>query len=174
MTLRVSPDEIVANSTSPLLAIAPAWERVRLGDVAEITNGAAYKSTHFNNERRGMPLIRIRDVGKPQASTYFDGEYEDRHVVAHGDLLVGMDGDFRAARWEGPDSLLNQRVCRLRVLSDDRYSAALLAHVLQPYLDEIHKVTSAVTVKHLSSRTLQAPDPVAATERARSDRCSSR
>ncbi len=154
MTLRVPPAEIVANSTSPLLKIAPEWQRICLGEVAEITNGAAYKSALFNNEQRGMPLIRIRDVGQPEASTHFDGEYEERHVVVHGDLLVGMDGDFRAATWTGSPSLLNQRVCRLRVRSDEVYSQEFLAHVLQPYLDEIHKVTSAVTVKHLSSRTL--------------------
>jgi type I restriction enzyme S subunit len=154
MTLRLSPDTIVEQSDSPLLTIAPWWDRCRLGDIAEVTNGAAFKSTHFNTEADGLPLIRIRDVGQPQASTYYRGDFEPRHLVKPGDLLVGMDGDFRIARWIGQRSLLNQRVCRIRVRDHDHYSDQFLEYVVQPYLDEIHKVTSAVTVKHLSSRTL--------------------
>jgi len=155
VTLRVSPAEVVAYSKSPLVSIAPWWERIRLRDLVEVTNGAPYKSALFNTDGRGLPVIRIRDVGKPSASSFYDGDYEERHVVEHGDLLVGMDGDFRAARWAGPRSLLNQRVCRLRLRSEVDYSAGLLTYVLQPYLDEIHKVTSVVTVKHLSSKTIE-------------------
>lgn len=154
MTLRLSPDAIVAESSSTLLTIAPWWERCRLGDVAEITNGAAFKSAQFNTQGHGLPLIRIRDVGQVQASTHYSGDYETRHLVESGDLLVGMDGDFRIARWDGTQSLLNQRVCRIRVRAHDHYSDRFLEYVVQPYLDEIHKVTSAVTVKHLSSRTV--------------------
>lgn len=155
MTLRVSPDEIVARSSSPLLGIADHWQRVPVGLVADITNGAAFKSAQFNNAQVGMPLIRIRDVGAADTGTFYDGEYETRHVVQPGDLLVGMDGDFRVARWRGPAALLNQRVCRIDVRDDDLYDGRFLELALQPYLDAVHELTSAVTVKHLSSRTVQ-------------------
>ncbi|MCY3851920.1 MAG: restriction endonuclease subunit S [Acidimicrobiaceae bacterium] len=155
MTLRISPEEIASRSASPLLAVAHWWERCRLGDVAEVANGAAFKSKEFNTNGDGLPLIRIRDVGQPEASTHYSGEYKTDYLVQSGDLLIGMDGDFRIARWNGVQSLLNQRVCRLRVGSSRFYSDRFLEHVLQPYLDEIHKATSAVTVKHLSSRTVQ-------------------
>ena len=154
MTLRLAPEDIVAQSTSPLLATAAWWERCRLGEVATVTNGAAFKSNRFNTDGDGLPLIRIRDVGQPRASTHYSGDYESRHLVESGDLLVGMDGDFRIARWTGGRALLNQRVCRLQVADPDLYCDHFLEYVLQPYLDEIHKVTSSVTVKHLSSRTL--------------------
>ncbi len=154
MTLRLAPEDIVAQSTSPLLAIADWWERCRLGDLAAVTNGAAFKSARFNTLEDGLPLIRIRDVGQLKASTYYSGDYEDRHLVESGDLLIGMDGDFRIARWTGGRALLNQRVCRLQVHDSDLYCDRFLEYVLQPYLDEIHKVTSSVTVKHLSSRTV--------------------
>ena len=101
-----------------------------------------------------MPLIRIRDVGQAETATYYSGKYEDRHLVNSGDLLVGMDGDFRVARWLGKQSLLNQRVCRLRIETREHYSDHFLEYALQPYLDEIHKATSSVTVKHLSSKTI--------------------
>ena len=154
MTLRVAPQEIVANSHSPLLAIADDWERVPLRHVAEITNGAAFKSAQFNNAGIGMPLIRIRDVGANATKTFYNGDFEQRHVVEDGDLLIGMDGDFRVARWAGPTALLNQRVCRVRVLDGSCFNETFLEHVLQPYLDAVHELTSAVTVKHLSSKTI--------------------
>ncbi len=155
MTLRLHPDQIVAESSSPLLAVAPGWERIRLGDVAEVINGAAFSSSRFNNEGRGEPLVRIRDVGGDRAQVHYDGPYEERHVLKHADLLVGMDGDFRVAPWGGSRAVLNQRVCRLAVMDERLYSERFLLHVLQPYLDAVHAVTSSVTVKHLSSRTIQ-------------------
>ena len=161
MTLRLAPKDIVAQSTSPLLAIADWWERCRLGDVAVVTNGAAFKSASFNTLGDGLPLIRIRDVGQQQAPTHYSGDYEERHLVESGDLLIGMDGDFRIARWTGGRALLNQRVCRLQAHDPDLYCDRFLEYVLQPYLDEIHKVTSSVTVKHLSSRTVtELPIPL--------------
>ena len=169
MTLRLAPRDIVVQSTSPLLTAADWWERCRLGDVATVTNGAAFKSARFNTLGEGLPLIRIRDVGQSKASTYYGGDYEDRHLVEPGDLLIGMDGDFRIARWTGGRALLNQRVCRLRVRDSDLYCDRFLEYVLQPYLDEIHKVTSSVTVKHLSSRTV-TDLPIPLPPRAEQDR----
>lgn len=155
MTLRRAPAEIIEESNSPLVQIADWWERCELGQVVEVTNGAAFKSALFNKSGDGLPLIRIRDVGKTETSVHYSGDYDSRHIVERGDLVVGMDGDFRVARWTGDRALLNQRVCRLRILDHSRYSDRFLEFVLQPYLDEIHKVTSSVTVKHLSSRTVQ-------------------
>ena len=169
MTLRQRPAEIIGASTSPLVGIADWWERCELGHVAEVTNGAAFKSALFNKRGDGLPLIRIRDVGKTETSVHYSGDYDLRHVVERGDLVVGMDGDFRVARWAGGRALLNQRVCRLRVLDHSRYSDRFLEYVLQPYLDEVHKVTSSVTVKHLSSRTIQQL-PLPLPPRAEQDR----
>lgn len=154
MTLRIHPDEIVTRSNSPLLGIAPWWERVRLGAVAEVVNGSAFKSDLFNTAGRGMPLIRIRDVGQACTTVHYDGDFEDRYLVHSGDLLVGMDGDFRIARWAGTTALLNQRVCRLRILDESLFDVRFLEHCVQPYLDAVHAQTSSVTVKHLSSRTV--------------------
>jgi type I restriction enzyme S subunit len=66
-----------------------------------------------------------------------------------------MDGDFRVAPWSGRPALLNQRVCKITVRDDGLFEHRLLLHVLQGYLDAINAHTSSVTVKHLSSRTVQ-------------------
>ena len=152
MALSRKPQEIVEDSKNPLLAKHESWGRVPVGEIADILNGFAFKSSKFTNDK-GMPLIRIRDVGKDSSETYYDGEFDETYLVKDGDLLVGMDGDFRAAIWKGGKALLNQRVCKIS-LKTDEYDFGFLSYVLQPYLDAIHAETSAVTVKHLSSRSI--------------------
>jgi type I restriction enzyme S subunit len=66
-----------------------------------------------------------------------------------------MDGDFRVARWSGPPAVLNQRVCKVSVRDETSYDSGFLLYVLPGYLDAINVMTSSVTVKHLSSRTVQ-------------------
>lgn len=152
MALTVSLDDIVASRNS-LLAIKPHWQRVRLGDVGQVLNGYAFKAELFTREG-GMPLIRIRDVGSAASETFYSGDYDERYVVNAGDLLVGMDGDFNCARWCGPRSLLNQRVCKITV-DEALYLPRFLDYVLPGYLKAINDATSSITVKHLSSRTIQ-------------------
>jgi len=153
MALTVSVDQIVQGSRSPLLAVRPHWKRIRLHEVASVLNGFAFKSTQFT-KGEGMPLIRIRDVGSDSTDTNYVGEFDARYTVEPGDLLVGMDGDFNCARWRGPRGLLNQRVCKVS-LHTNEYHPRFLDFALPGYLKAINQATSSVTVKHLSSRTVE-------------------
>jgi type I restriction enzyme S subunit len=144
---------LIEESKSELLAIAPWWKRVELGAVASILNGYPWKSIHFNTAN-GEPLIRIRDVTTGRSETRYSGPIEEGYWIHDGDLVVGMDGDFNSRIWEGGRALLNQRVCR--VMPDENfYSRRFLAHVLPGYLEEINEATHSITVKHLSSKTLE-------------------
>ena len=117
-----------------------------------VQNGFAFKSELFTHSE-GKPLIRIRDIEDGWTENFYSGEYSDEFVVRKGDILIGMDGDFNAAIWQGVDGLLNQRVCRL-IPSTKNFSDKFLFLCLQPYLNAINAETSSVTVKHLSSRTI--------------------
>jgi type I restriction enzyme S subunit len=152
MALTVPVAEIVKDSKNPLLGKHDAWGRVLLGDIAKIQNGFPFKSSQFTKDK-GMPLIRIRDVGSDSTDTNYVGEYDPAFIVDAGDLLIGMDGDFNCARWRGPKGLLNQRVCRV-ILKSDIYHPKLLDYALPGYLKAINDMTSSVTVKHLSSKSI--------------------
>ena len=152
MALTVSLDDIVSGGNA-LLAIKPHWKRVRLGEVGQVLNGYAFKAELFTREG-GTPLIRIRDVGSDASETFYTGDFDERYVVQAGDLLIGMDGDFNCARWRGPLSLLNQRVCKVTV-DESLYIPRFLDYALPGYLKAINDATSSITVKHLSSRTIQ-------------------
>lgn len=153
MALGIKPVEIIQKEEYPLLVKAPHWERVNLSLVAKVQNGFAFKSDFFDRAT-GMPLIRIRDIAGTETEHRYFGDFDSSYLVRTGDILVGMDGDFKAARWQGGEALLNQRVCRL-TLTTDLYDSKFLFICLQPYLNAINAETSSVTVKHLSSHTLE-------------------
>lgn len=154
MSFTESLDEVVAADENGLLGIAPTWNRIQLSEVAQILNGFPFPSDRFSREA-GTPLIRIRDVVTGTTDTRFDGGFDATFLVKSGDLLVGMDGDFNTGLWRGSAALLNQRVCKITP-DDNKYSLRFLRHVLPGYLEAINRRTHAVTVKHLSSRTIAA------------------
>ena len=120
-------DELVEESGSGLTNKATHWERVPLGLVAEVINGFPFPSSGFNNEEIGEAVIRIRDVTSGEVATYFRGGVAGAPRVGHGDLVIGMDGNFNSRLWPVEAALMNQRVCK--VVPDERfYSKALLAY----------------------------------------------
>lgn len=147
-------NELVTEDTTGLLNKHESWERVTLQDVVEVVNGYAFSSSGFNTGK-GLPLIRIRDIVSGKTDTTYEGDYSKDYIVNSGDLLVGMDGDFHSAFWRSGIALLNQRVCKLTA-NENFYNQKFLAYLLPGYLDAINQSTSAVTVKHLSSKTIQS------------------
>ena len=121
----------------------------RLSDVCDIQNGFAFDSSQFS-ESSGTPLIRIRDLKKNSCSLKFKGSYDESYIVRMGDILVGMDGEFRVYEWKGDDSLLNQRVCRL-IPKAEKLDPYFLLYRIDQDLKKIEDQTPSTTVKHLSS-----------------------
>jgi type I restriction enzyme, S subunit len=132
-------------------SVPARWSWVRLIDIASVNYGFAFASSRFNNEKRGMPLIRIRDISKSDTEAYYDGDFDSAYVVSNGDYLVGMDGDFNLRCWQGKQALLNQRVMRI---SDWKCEVCpeFIKLPLQFVLDFLHSYTSQTTVKHLSAK----------------------
>ena len=135
------------------LPFVPAvhWEWSRLIDMARPSYGFAFQSSEFNTDKRGMPLIRIRDISKTDTVAYYEGDFDPTYLVRAGDYLVGMDGDFNLLRWQGLDGLLNQRVMRINGWRCD-VDSEFVKLPLQMVLDYLHGATSLTTVKHLSAK----------------------
>lgn len=128
---------------------------VSIGDVTDIVSGFAFKSSGFNTEGSGLPLIRIRDVVRGYTDTYFDGTYDREFIVENGDILIGMDGEFNRAKWQSGVALLNQRVCKIKGKTQ-HLDNGYLYHFLPKALKVIEDRTPFVTVKHLSVKDLRA------------------
>ncbi|WP_434457139.1 restriction endonuclease subunit S [Stutzerimonas urumqiensis] len=132
-----------------------SWPLAKLDNHVDILSGFAFKSENFNDRGEGLPLVRIRDVVPGVSDTYYSGEYSSEFLLSDGDLLIGMDGDFNRARWNGGQALLNQRVCKVTAKGES-LDQGYLYHFLPKALDKIHAETPAVTVKHLSVKGIRA------------------
>ncbi|MBF9641331.1 restriction endonuclease subunit S [Streptococcus pseudopneumoniae] len=124
-------------------------KKVKLGEVCEILSGYAFKSSQFNDNKIGLPLIRIRDVERGFSDTYFEGTYSEEYLIKNGDLLITMDGSFILKKWEGDLALLNQRVCKIKI-TDKSVDEGYISWLIPKFLKEIEDKTPFVTVKHLS------------------------
>ena len=129
------------------------WKTVTLGPFIDIINGGAFPSDRFV-EDEGMPLIRIRDLEHQDTEINFSGQYNNHYIVKHGDLLIGMDGNFLTVKWKGNNALLNQRVCKLVTKDAEQLDQDFLFYRIINEIIQINHITSATTVKHLSSRDI--------------------
>jgi type I restriction enzyme S subunit len=130
------------------------WEYIALSSVCRVQNGFAFNSKLFNDSNKGLPLIRIRDIKRGFSLTYTDEACSDDFFVEDGDMLIGMDGDFNIGEWKGGHALLNQRVCKL--IPSEKVLAKFIFYFIPEALQRINDKTAFSTVKHLSSKQVNA------------------
>ena len=147
--VRPAKVQAIVGSDEQPSALPNGWRWARLGWLAHPQAGFAFKSAGFNQDSRGLPLVRIRDVGQSFSGTFFEGDYRPEFVVDDGDYLISMDGEFRIARWYAGKALLNQRVSRLLFFSRALRSE-FVAFALQARLRELQGAKAYTTVDHLS------------------------
>lgn len=129
-------------------SIPTHWGIARVKDHARVINGYPFDSKLFATDA-GYPLVRIRDISSSETVVRYDGDWIPEAAITTGDILVGMDGDFNVARWNGGDALLNQRVCCIRTA--ETIDPGYLYYTLPAPLRLINEFTYSTTVKHLSS-----------------------
>ena len=132
---------------SELGEIPAGWEVKSIYESADVIYGAPFSSKLFNEERQGLPLIRIRDLRSGAPQVYTDEALPGSRIVLPGRIVVGMDGEFRAHLWEGTPAYLNQRVCEF--VERSPASRAFVLYGLEPLLMEEERTKTATTVIHL-------------------------
>ena len=106
------------------------WRDYRLGELIEVINGYAFKSSNFIDEKRdnSLPVIKIKNVANGDVHLndcqyhLFDHSLE-RFKVTKGDILIALTGNHpevmtqvvgEVSRFKlDEEALLNQRVAKL-------------------------------------------------------------
>jgi type I restriction enzyme S subunit len=108
-----------------------------------------------------MPIIRIQNVGNEVSDfVYWPDGFDDRFVVSKGDLLLTLSGSFRAAVWDGPDALLNQRIVKVIPASDidTRWLFFALDHAMARIAGlGRHALVSNVALSDLRNLSINVP-----------------
>ncbi len=132
---------------SELGPIPSGWHVNNAHEAAQVIYGAAFASSLFNVHARGHPLIRIRDLAEHDPQVWTTEQHPRRTLISPGDIVVGMDGEFRAHVWRGPEAWLNQRVCKF--CPHEPYGRAFVYFSLQEPLAEVERSEVGTTVIHL-------------------------
>lgn len=134
--------------------IPVGWEVKSLFDVCNVQYGFPFSTTYFNEDRNGVPVIRIRDILDNSVTNYStESAIEKKYLIKKGDLLVGMDGNFHINHWSVEGCYLNQRVVKL---SETILPNIYLKHQVEPFIKLREQSVSRTTVGHLSDKDLKA------------------
>lgn len=130
------------------------WTETDIYSLANIIYGAPFKSKQFNTDGVGTPIIRIRDLKDQQFATYTTEIHPKGYLLQPGDIVVGMDGEFRPYIWGNDGAWLNQRVC---VFENKRPNGkAFLYFTIKPLLYGIEQTQVATTVIHIGKKDFDA------------------
>lgn len=130
------------------------WIETDIYTLANIIYGAPFKSKQFNTDGIGIPIIRIRDLKEQQFATYTTEVHPKGYLLQPGDIVVGMDGEFRPYLWGNEEAWLNQRIC---VFKNKRSKGkAFLYFIIKPLLQAVEKTEIATTVIHIGKKDFDA------------------
>ena len=132
---------------SELGEIPEGWAVCSVYSIADVVYGAPFSSAQFNTAGVGFPLLRIRDLTTENPGIWTSEAMPTAYKVRPGDIVVGMDGEFRAYIWGGPESWLNQRVCVF--IPKSYYSAAFVRNSILKLLADVEATEIGTTVIHL-------------------------
>jgi len=131
-----------------------SWIKTDIYSISNIIYGAPFASKLFNTEGNGIPIIRIRDLKEQAFVTYTTEKHPKGYLLQPGDIVVGMDGEFRPYIWGNDEAWLNQRVC---VFENKRpCGKAFLLSTLKPLLNVIEQTQVATTVIHIGKKDYDA------------------
>lgn len=128
--------------------------------LAHVEYGAPFASVQFNNAGLGRRLIRIRDLAHHEPELFTTEQHPRETIVSAGDVVVGMDGEFRAHYWRGDAALLNQRLCLFRPQQD--VPRTYVGEVIREALMSFERSKTGTTVIHLGKAdidTFRVPIP---------------
>ena len=119
----------------------------------DVVMGVAFAGDFFSPNGVGRPLIRIRDLKSFVPQTWTTETRTDEVVVRAGEVVVGMDAEFRSTLWIGNDGLLNQRVCKF--VPKPGVATAFAWCAIKPDLEYCERAKTGTTVIHLNKSDIE-------------------
>ena len=124
--------------------------------VVNVLYGYPCNASLFNENKEGLPLVRIRDVLAGETCTFTTERVPDKYYLNRGDLLVGMDGNFHVANWNMDKGILCQRVCKFYSKDNNLLQDGFVSHWMKPVMKRVENGKQSGTVKHLLDKDIKA------------------
>ena len=127
------------------------WKTYKLGDIADVQNGYAFKSKELGEN--GIPVIKIKNISPPnvvlEGAGYYTGELNsklEKYILKKHDFLISMTGSTvnvmssavgKMGRYRLDDiALLNQRAGKIYITDKEKADFDYVCHFLNRY--EVH------------------------------------
>ena len=133
---------------SELGMIPEGWSVGNIYEYIDVIYGAPYKSTLFNDNKDGLPLIRIRDLKTNAPQFYTPEVLPNTEYINAGDIVAGMDAEFIPYVWLGEKGVLNQRCCKFKG-KNEAISNYYILFLIKPELEYVQSYKTGTTVSHL-------------------------
>ena len=133
---------------SELGMIPKGWRVGNIYEYIDVIYGAPYKSTLFNDNKNGLPLIRIRDLKTNAPQFYTPEVLPNTEYINAGDIVAGMDAEFIPYVWLGEKGVLNQRCCKFKG-KNEAISNYYILFLIKPELEYVQSYKTGTTVSHL-------------------------
>lgn len=130
------------------------WQVQHIDKVCNIQYGFPFDGSLFNSEGHGFPILRIRNIPDAYTNDFTTENASPAYIVKHGDIVVGMDGEFHINSWIGRDAYLVQRACRISSLDCD-YRGYLFRAIHSP-IKFFEKTLVGATVAHLGKKHIDS------------------
>lgn len=130
--------------------VPEGWKRKKLIDIANVQYGYAFNGSLFNSEKKGMPIIRIRNIPSSSTNDYTTETADEQYLVYNGDIVVGMDGEFHINSWADDTAYLVQRTCKIKPIIPEM-NGYLLWAIYEP-IKYFEKTVVGATVAHLGKK----------------------
>jgi type I restriction enzyme S subunit len=132
---------------SELGEIPRGWRIDSIYAVASVVYGAPFSSSLFNGDGSGIPVARIRDLPGELPGVCTTEVHPKGTLILPGDIVAGMDGEFRAYLWGGEECWMNQRVCKF--IPNEKSRTCFLRESIRKPLMDVEMSETATTVIHL-------------------------
>ena len=144
------------------------WEKVTLGDVAEVINGRAYKLSEW--ETSGTPVIRLQNLTQRGGDFYFSNlALPEKQYCHKGDLLYMWSATFGPHIWWGEKAIFHYHIWKIE--PNERIDKKFLFYLLDAKTQEwraagsgmamIHLTKAGIEKEHLSIPTLPEQKKIA-------------
>lgn len=156
---KLFPSEFVDSQLGP---IPKGWAAVPVYDIATYVNGAAYSAFQPNDERRGLPIIKIAELkaGVTAQTKFSDVAMPEKYRLRTGDILFSWSGNpdtsIDTFVWAHGEAWLNQHIFRVDVRSpDDRAFVLAALKYLRTVFAEIARNKQTTGLGHVTAGDMQ-------------------
>jgi type I restriction enzyme S subunit len=147
---------------SQLGALPEGWAAMPLYEIANFSNGAAYRDIHFSPRTEGLPVIKIAELkaGVTESTKFTETDLGERYRIEQDEVLFSWSGNpdtsIDTFIWDGGPAWLNQHIFRVRENGmAPRASIYIQLKTLRPKFAEIARDKQTTGLGHVTIADLK-------------------